>query len=66
VVGNIERVEQEMMAIDPKLLVLADQEETSSAPIDGLNRAFAVPSKRGADVEQDDLGDPGPVQQVNQ
>ncbi|MFH0780360.1 MAG: hypothetical protein V2B20_00165 [Pseudomonadota bacterium] len=66
VIGNIERVEQEMMAIDPKLLVLADQEETSSAPIDGLNRAFAVPSKRGADVEQDALGDPEPVPQVNQ
>ncbi len=56
VIGNIERVEQEMMAIDPKLLVLSD--EASPATISGLDRAGDMPLKRGAVIEQDTLGDP--------
>ncbi len=58
VVGNLERVEQEMMAIDPRLVVLADQEVKSPSKTDGLDRAFASPAKKGSVAEQDTLGDP--------
>lgn len=64
VIGNIERVEQEMMAIDPKLLVLTD--ETSPGLSNDLDRAVDMPPKRGAVVEQDALGDPEQVPQVRQ
>lgn len=43
VISNIERVEQEMVAIDPALLVLADQEEMQAAGHDGADRVFAPP-----------------------
>lgn len=51
VAGNIERVEQEMMAIDPKLLVLADQDGPEAAQIDGLDGSFA-PSATTMNNEQ--------------
>ncbi len=41
--GNIERVEQEMNAIDPNLISMSDQEETPAIQSDGVDRAFAVP-----------------------
>jgi tetratricopeptide (TPR) repeat protein len=44
VVGNIERVEQEMMAIDPKLLVLADQDGPETAKINSLDGGAFAPS----------------------
>ncbi len=43
VIGNIERVEQEMTAIDPNLIFMVDQEELT-AEEDSLDAAFAVPS----------------------
>lgn len=58
VVGNLERVEQEMMAIDPKLLVLADQDVSSSSKIDGLDKAFASPRRSGSSLGQDTVSDP--------
>ncbi len=57
VVGNIERVEQEMMAIDPRLVVTADQEPAPQAQIDGPDRVFAPPIKAETDPEQDPLLD---------
>jgi tetratricopeptide (TPR) repeat protein len=65
VLGNLERVEQEMMTIDPKLVVLADQGGGSPARIDGLDRAFANPAKSGSSLEQDMLNDPEQVPPVN-
>ena len=61
VVGNLERVEQEMMAIDPKLLVLADQDVSSLSKIDGLDKAFAAPGKSGSNMGQDTVSDPGTI-----
>jgi tetratricopeptide (TPR) repeat protein len=55
VVGNIERVEQEMMAIDPRLVVTADQEPAPPAKIDGPDRVFAPPIKAETNPEQDPL-----------
>jgi tetratricopeptide (TPR) repeat protein len=55
VVGNIERVEQEMMAIDPRLVVTADQEPAPAAKIDGPDRVFAPPIKEETSPEQDPL-----------
>ena len=64
VISNLERVEQEMMAIDPKLLVLADQDVSSPTKIDGLDRAFASPAKTGS-IGQDALSDPDSVPPVH-
>ena len=50
VMGNIERVEQEMTAIDPNLIFMADQEE-QKADDDGLDTAFDVPSATTIDVK---------------
>ncbi len=66
VIGNLERVEQEMMAIDPKLVVFADQGEISPSRIDGLDRAFTNSAKPGSSIEQDILGDPEQVPPVDQ
>ncbi len=44
--GNIERVEQEMNAIDPNLVSMADQEEAPVMQSDGVDRAFAVPETK--------------------
>lgn len=58
VVGNLERVEQEMMTIDPKLLVLAQQgDDPATVAEDGLDRAFVVPEKSASEqipAEEDD------------
>jgi tetratricopeptide (TPR) repeat protein len=43
VLGNIERVEQEMNAIDPNLVSMADQEGTPIVRDDGIDRAFSMP-----------------------
>ncbi len=40
VAGNIERVEQEMNALDPNLLILADQAEMQERRVDGVDQAF--------------------------
>jgi len=66
VLGNIERVEQEMMAIDPKLVILADQEETAPSKVDGLDKAFAPPVKQGGYVEKDITSEPNQIQQLKQ
>ncbi len=42
VIGNIKRVEQEMMAIDPNLIALADREE-NAVEEDGIDTVFASP-----------------------
>jgi hypothetical protein len=52
VIGNIERVEQEMMAIDPRLVVLADQEPAPPSKSDGPDRVFAAPKKMEASTKQ--------------
>lgn len=44
VTGNIERVEQELNAIDPMILVRADQPESAVVPLDGPDTVFAPPS----------------------
>lgn len=58
VAGNLERVEQEMMAIDPKLLVLAQHgDATAPGTGDGLDRAFAAPGNLAVEqipAEEDD------------
>lgn len=43
VISNIERVEQEMVAIDPAMLVLADQEDNQIAAPDGVDQVFSPP-----------------------
>ena len=48
--GNIERVEQEMTALDPNLIFTADQEE-QEADEDKLDTAFDVPSGTTIDVK---------------
>lgn len=54
VASNIERVEQEMMAIDPKLLMLAEKDGLlPPAKIDGLDRAFATPGVVGQEGQND-------------
>ena len=65
VIGNIQRVEQEMMAIDPKLLVLADDDVTSSPKPDSLDRAGVVPGKTGGvtEIDQDGTNDSEQVPQ---
>lgn len=40
VLGNIERVEQEMNAIDPNLLYMADEPGQETAKIDGIDSVF--------------------------
>ncbi len=52
VIGNIERVEQEMVAIDPALLVLADQEENPAAEPAGADRVFAPPKANSIGGQQ--------------
>ncbi|MBU1564682.1 MAG: hypothetical protein KJ630_03525 [Proteobacteria bacterium] len=66
VIGNLERVEQEMMAIDPRLLVLADQDVVSSSKVDGIDRAFASPVKTGVNPEQDAMSDLDLIPQLKQ
>lgn len=44
--GNIDRVEQEMNAIDPNLIFMADHDLTPVAQDDGLDRAFVMPGQR--------------------
>jgi len=39
--GNIDRVEQEMNAIDPNLVFMADQQELTPASNNGLNSSFS-------------------------
>ena len=51
VIGNIDRVEQEMVAIDPALLVLADQEESTAESPDGADRVFAAPEPKGSKTQ---------------
>ncbi|NOR22781.1 MAG: hypothetical protein GQ542_00035 [Desulforhopalus sp.] len=41
--GNIERVEQEMNAIDPNLVFMADLEDSPIVQDDGIDRAFTMP-----------------------
>lgn len=53
VIGNLERVEQEMMAIDPRLVVMADQGVISPTKVDGLDKAFASPAKVGSSKDLD-------------
>ena len=46
VLGNIKRVEQEMNAIDPNLVFMADLERSSVAEDDGIDRAFSMPETK--------------------
>ncbi len=52
VLGNIKRVEQEMNAIDPNLIFMADQETTSVVQDDGIDRAFSMPGTKMTTMEQ--------------
>lgn len=55
--GNIERVEQEMNAIDPNLVLMADREMNPMGRDDGIDRAFNQPipntSTRSPVIEYD-------------
>jgi tetratricopeptide (TPR) repeat protein len=64
VIGNIQRVEQEMMAIDPKLIVLADEDGSTSPKIDSLG-AGAASGKTGSmtEIDQDGINDADQVPQ---
>ncbi len=44
--GNIERVEQEMNAIDPNLVFMADQDIAPQVQDDGIDRAFTSPPEK--------------------
>lgn len=48
VIGNIKRVEQEMNAIDPNLILLADQMVDQPVATDGVDNIFAAPSDKTA------------------
>ncbi len=50
VIGNIERVEQEMTAIDPNLIFMADQED-QTVEVDNLDAAFAAPVGSTVDLQ---------------
>ena len=58
VIGNIERVEQEMTALDPNLIFAADQEE-QEADEDKLDTAFDAPSATIIDVKPELLIESG-------
>jgi hypothetical protein len=44
--GNIERVEQEMNAIDPNLVFMADQDIAPQVQDDGIDSAFTLPPEK--------------------
>ncbi len=46
VIGNIQRVEQEMNALDPNLIFMADQTGPIKVQGDGVEQAFDVPVKQ--------------------
>ncbi|MFW2367452.1 MAG: tetratricopeptide repeat protein [Desulforhopalus sp.] len=48
VLGNIDRVEQEMIAIDPGLVALADQQERQSVQLEGIDSVFGAPAEEPA------------------
>ena len=52
VLGNIERVEQEMNAIDPNLVFMADQEELPMIQDDGIDAVFTMPETKTMILEQ--------------
>ncbi|MGB3212232.1 MAG: hypothetical protein WBB19_16135 [Desulforhopalus sp.] len=49
VVGNIQRVEQEMNAIDPNLVFMADQQDMRRGRDAGIEDAFSVPASKRID-----------------
>jgi tetratricopeptide (TPR) repeat protein len=51
VIGNIEKVEQEMVAIDPAMLVFADQEDMPESEPGGVNRVSA-PLSTSSDADE--------------
>ncbi len=63
VIANLERVEQEMMAIDPKLLILADQDAPVQSRTDGVDRAFNPSASMIGGDDQDVMNTPVQVQQ---
>ncbi len=52
VLGNIERVEQEMNAIDPTLVFMADQETLPMSQDDGIDAVFTMPETKTMLLEQ--------------
>jgi hypothetical protein len=58
--GNIERVEQEMIAIDPNLVLMADGERNPMVRDDGIDRAFDQPrpSSTRSTIMENDLDAP--------
>jgi len=57
VIGNIARVEQEMNAIDPNLVQMADQQGSSTSPgYDGVDQAFNPPAVEQQPASMDDEG----------
>jgi tetratricopeptide (TPR) repeat protein len=52
VLGNIKRVEQEMNAIDPNLVFMADLERSPVVEDDGIDRAFTMPETKTINREQ--------------
>ena len=52
VLGNIERVEQEMNAIDPNLVFMADQEGAPIVRDDGIDPVFTMPETKTMTMEK--------------
>jgi len=63
VLGNIERVEQEMTAIDPNLIFMADQKEMATEE-DKLDAAFAVPADSSVELKPELVVEEAPVSSV--
>jgi tetratricopeptide (TPR) repeat protein len=66
VVGNIQRVEQEMNAIDPNLVFMADRETLSVVQDDGIDRAFSMPATQTMTGEQTPIIETDLNPQLNQ
>jgi hypothetical protein len=64
--GNIERVEQEMNAIDPNLISMADQQVTPAVQDQGVDHAFAVPDSGTMNNQQTPIIDNNPGSPVRQ
>ncbi len=66
VLGNIERVEQEMDAIDPNLVFMADQEELPMVQDDKIDAVFTMPETKTMNLEQTPSGGSNQNESVNQ
>jgi len=60
VVGNIERVEQELNAIDPMILQRVDQPEKTEPSFDGPDAVFSAPVLQKQEPQADEFAAPPP------